>query len=247
MPMVGMGGFETIELDFDGRKVFCSIKSSKKARRVSLRILSQREVVLVVPFRGNLVEAKKFFFSKSDWISKKTAEMPEIYCLSGYLKKNPTLWVDSRRRELVINFSELRKKTTYEIQGDLINVTVPEVREKEAYLFQFLLNLAKIYLPVRLGDCARKVGVNFNKVRVGDQKTRWGSCSSERVISLNWRILLLDYEIGEYVLFHELAHLKHMNHSKKYWELLSSWVGDARGLDRQLSVQGRELMQLARN
>ena len=173
--------------------------------------------------------------------------MPEIYCLSRYLKKNPTLWVDSRRRELVINFSELRKKTTYEIQGDLINVTVPDVREKEAYLFQFLLNLAKIYLPVRLGDCARKVGVNFNKVRVGDQKTRWGSCSSERVISLNWRILLLDYEIGEYVLFHELSHLKHMNHSKKYWELRSSWVGDARGLDRQLSVQGRELMQLARN
>ena len=59
--MVGMGGFETIELDFDGRKVFCSIKRKKKARRVSLRILSQREVVLVVPFRGNLVEAKKFF------------------------------------------------------------------------------------------------------------------------------------------------------------------------------------------
>ena len=56
----------------------------------------------------------------------------------------------------------------------MINVTVPDVREKEAYLFQFLLILAKIYLPVRLGDCARKVGVNFNKVRVGDQKNALG-------------------------------------------------------------------------
>ena len=60
-------------------------------------------------------------------------------------------------------------------------------------------------------------------------KKRVGDLVLERVISLNWRILLLDYEIGEYVLYHELAHLKHMNHSKKYWELLSSWVGDARG------------------
>ena len=61
MPMVGMGGFETIELDFDGRKVFCSIKSSKKARRVSLRILSQRKLFLSYLSRGNLAEAKSFF------------------------------------------------------------------------------------------------------------------------------------------------------------------------------------------
>ena len=110
-----------------------------------------------------------------------------------------------------------------------------------------MLNLAKIYLPLRLEECAQKVGEGFSKTRVGNQKTRWGSCSSERVISLNWRILLLDYEIGQYVLYHELAHLKHMNHSTKYWDLLSRWVGDARGLDRELSLQGRELMLLARN
>ena len=121
------------------------------------------------------------------------------------------------------------------------------LEKKKLTCFSFCLIWPRYISQSGLEIVLEKVGVNFNKVRVGDQKTRWGSCSSERVISLNWRILHLDYEIGEYVLFHELAHLKHMNHSKKYWELLSSWVGDARGLDRQLSVQGRELMQLARN
>jgi predicted metal-dependent hydrolase len=86
----------------------------------------------------------------------------------------------------------------------------------------------------------------IGKVRVGNQKSRWGSCSSQRVISLNWRILLLDYEIGEYVLFHELAHLKHMNHSSSYWNLLNEWVPEAKTVDRQLSQKGRELMLLGR-
>ena len=245
--MVGMGEFEIIELDFEGRKVLCSIKRSKKARRISLRILSKQEVALVVPQRANLADAKKFLQSKLDWVNKKTAGMPDIHDLSKYLEENPKVWVDSRPRDLEVNFTNFRKKTTHEIQGDLIKVTIVENEQKEDCLLQFMLNLAKIYLPLRLEECAQKVGVCFSKTRVGNQKTRWGSCSSAKVISLNWRILLLDYEIGEYVLYHELAHLKHMNHSQKYWDLLSRWVGDARGLDRQLSWQGRELMLLARN
>ena len=242
-----MGNFEIIELDFEGRKVLCSIKRSKKARRISLRILSKQEVALVVPQRGNLADAKKFLLSKLDWVNKKTAGMPDIHDLSKYLAENPSVWVDSRPRNLELNFTNFRKKTTHEIQGDLIKVTIAENEQKEDCLLQFMITLAKIYLPLRLEECAQKVGEGFSKTRVGNQKTRWGSCSSERVISLNWRILLLDYEIGQYVLYHELAHLKHMNHSTKYWDLLSRWVGDARGLDRELSLQGCELMLLARN
>ena len=81
---------------------------------------------------------------------------------------------------------------------------------------------------------------------MGNQKSRWGSCSSKRVISLNWRILLLDYEIGEYVLYHELAHLQHMNHSFRYWNLLDEWLPGAKNIDRKLSSAGRELMLLGR-
>ena len=95
-----------------------------------------------------------------------------------------------------------------------------------------MITLAKIYLPLRLEECAQKVGEGFSKTRVGNQKTALGVMFFRTSNFLNWRILLLDYEIGQYVLYHELAHLKHMNHSTKYWDLLSRWVGDARGLDR---------------
>ena len=238
---------EIIELDFAGRKVRCSIKNSVRAKRISLRILSKQEISLVVPNRGNLTDAKIFLRSKLDWVNKKTAGMPSIHDLSKYLSENPRVWLDCRPRYLDINFSDLRKKTIHEIGSDLIRVTIPENGQKEDSLLKFMLTLAKVYLPLRLESCAQKVGVDFSKTRVGNQKTRWGSCSHGKLISLNWRILLLEYEIGEYVLYHELAHLKHMNHSQKYWDLLSSWVGDARSLDRQLSLQGRQLMVLARN
>ena len=108
------------------------------------------------------------------------------------------------------------------------------------------MQLARIYLPIRLEACAKKVGVHFQGARIGNQKSRWGSCSSQRVISLNWRILLLDYRIGEYVLYHELAHLKHMNHSKRYWELSETWIANSKSLDKELSVQGKGLMFMGR-
>ena len=56
----------------------------------------------------------------------------------------------------------------------------------------------------------------------------------------------MDYRIGEYVLYHELAHLKHMNHSKRYWELLETWIANSKSLDKELSVQGKGLMFMGR-
>jgi predicted metal-dependent hydrolase len=141
---------------------------------------------------------------------------------------------------------ESRNKTIHQVTTDSIEVSFPDNQDRENSILSFLIDLARVYLPIRLEVSSRKVGVSYSKVRGGNQKSRWGSCSSQRVISLNWRILLLDYEIGEYVLFHELAHLKHMNHSSNYWKLLNEWVPGARIVDRQLSQKGRELMLLGR-
>ena len=84
------------------------------------------------------------------------------------------------------------------------------------------------------------------KMRIGDQKTRWGSCSPNGTVSLNWRILLLPRELGDYLIFHELAHLLEMNHSPKFWSKLEEFTRDARLLDRRLSKEGREIFSLGR-
>ena len=162
------------------------------------------------------------------------------------MKKYPVVWLDQKMRSLSWSVSSNRKKMIYQIERDSIKASFPENEDLDHLLLRLLIKLAGIYLPSRLESCSRQVGVTFERSRVGNQRTRWGSCSSRRVISLNWRILLLDYKVGEYVLYHELAHLKHMNHSSKYWSLLESWVSGAKELDKSLSFQGRSLMLLGR-
>ncbi len=237
---------ESLVLEMEGRSIICSIRKNLRARRISVRIVSNAEVVLTVPSRGSVRKAKDFLQSKIAWISRTTLEYPNKIKLGKYLSENRTVWLDERRRWLSWTFSNNRKRTFYQVECDQIKISFPEVADEECILLKFLMQLARIYLPIRLEACAKKVGVHFQGARIGNQKSRWGSCSSQRVISLNWRILLLDYRIGEYVLYHELAHLKHMNHSKRYWELLETWIANSKSLDKELSVQGKDLMFMGR-
>lgn len=86
----------------------------------------------------------------------------------------------------------------------------------------------------RLEELAEKHGISYNKVFIRCQKTRWGSCSSRGNISLNYRIAMLPGELMDYVILHELVHLRHQNHSRLFWEELDRLAGNVKSLDRRL-------------
>ena len=87
-------------------------------------------------------------------------------------------------------------------------------------LAENLRGLAKKELPRLANELAARFGLSFKRVSIRDQKTRWGSCSSTGAISLNWRIVLAPPETAEYIVVHELMHLKEMNHSSAFWGLV---------------------------
>ncbi|MFW5957899.1 MAG: M48 family metallopeptidase [Desulfosalsimonas sp.] len=87
----------------------------------------------------------------------------------------------------------------------------------------------------RLEELAEKHGISYNKVFIRNQKTRWGSCSSRGNLSLNYRIALLPGELMDYVIIHELVHIRHHNHSPLFWAELDRLAGDAKALDSRLN------------
>jgi predicted metal-dependent hydrolase len=93
---------------------------------------------------------------------------------------------------------------------------------------------AKKYLIERLNYLSNKYGFTYNRVFIRNQRTRWGSCSSRDNISLNMKLVRLPQELQDYVILHELVHIKHKNHSHKFWYAMDKLVGDSRQLRRQM-------------
>jgi predicted metal-dependent hydrolase len=77
-------------------------------------------------------------------------------------------------------------------------------------------------------------GFSYNKINIKRQKTRWGSCSRKRNLNFNYKIVYLPEKIRDYIIVHELCHLKEFNHSKKFWNLVAGIIPDYAGLRKEL-------------
>jgi predicted metal-dependent hydrolase len=102
--------------------------------------------------------------------------------------------------------------------------------------------IASRELPARLAALAEAASLHVVKIGVRSQRTRWGSCSTRGVIMLNWRLIQLPPWVRDYVLFHELAHLRQPNHSRRFWREVERLCPDWRTAERWLRAHGREVL-----
>lgn len=100
---------------------------------------------------------------------------------------------------------------------------------------------AKETIPKRVQFYAKKMQESYGRVVIKDQKTRWGSCSTKRNLNFNWRLIMAPKEVLDYVVVHELSHLKHMDHSVKFWERVECYMPDYRICRQWLKENGRYL------
>ena len=115
-----------------------------------------------------------------------------------------------------------------------------EKREMPEAEKKYYRNLAREVLGARTGYYPRKMGVTYGRISIREQKTRWGSCSSVGNLNYNWKLVLMPEHVMDYVVIHELAHRKEMNHSARFYAVVAQQMPDYKVWQSWLKEHGRE-------
>lgn len=222
--------------------VSVEIKTSRRMQRMTLRVLPDGNPVVIVPekMRGNVLEkARNFAEENVLWLKRTIAKVerrgpPNTQTLLAYLRENPTF--SAYGKSYTVEFGTASIKPFF-VFRESSPVAVICLRDEtaDADLEQILKRIAAEALPPRTEALANRCSVYIKKISVRDQRSRWGSCTSEGSLSLNWRLLLLPPELQDHVILHELAHRIHMDHSGEFWDLLNAWDSRTGTHDKALS------------
>lgn len=139
----------------------------------------------------------------------------------------------------IYRFLQQKRFWIYKQAKRMIECNVDKVERSEEEIQQ-LRELARAVLRQKSYQYAEQLGVSFTRIRIGNQRTRWGSCSSKGTISYNWRLVLMPERIQDYVVVHELCHLLEMNHSPRFWQLVGSVIPDYTTRRTWLKEHGNE-------
>lgn len=125
-------------------------------------------------------------------------------------------------------------KTNRKMIREKLPIKNPDEQRARDYQKKVLMKKAKEYLPYRLEYYAKLYGYSYNKCRLSHANTRWGSCSSNKTISLNIGLMKVPEVLRDYVILHELAHLNHMDHSRAFWDEVKSHDNNYRFHEKKL-------------
>jgi predicted metal-dependent hydrolase len=193
------------------------LKRHPAAKRIILRVSNATgEVVLTVPERTAVDQAQRFADRHGEWIANRLATMPRrVRFEPGALV--PLRGVPHR----VFHWSNIRGATqaTTDSEGQPIIAVTGDIAQVPRRVHQFLEAEAKRALTAAVQPYTAALGVTAQQIIVRDTKSRWGSCSSKGALSFSWRLIMAPPFVLDYLAAHEVAHLRELNHSHRFWRL----------------------------
>ena len=201
-------------------------------RTLSLAILKDGQIVVKAPLKMSGSAIEKFVYEKQDWIKQKLA----------YIENN------RRKYDDIISYSKfLLFGNRYDLK--IANVKTIQTSKDEMCIFmpktipqdKLLIKLKSWYkktarkiLEERIDYISNLIKLQPNALKITDSKGRWGACNSKGNISFNFRVVMLEPAVIDYVIVHELCHLIEMNHSKKFWNIVNSFLPNAQELKNKI-------------
>ncbi len=193
--------------------VLVQLYRHRRARRYVLRLRPDGSARVTVPRGGDVFQALQFASKHSGWLAKQ---------LKNRILHPPTPRAWTVGSQILFRGDPVTIESTEPISGAVrfasevvrLKAGVIDIRPRiEGHLW----SLAKAELPVRVLELAKAHGLTVARISVRNQRSRWGSCSRRGTLSLNWRLIQAPDFVRDYIIYHELAHLRHMNHSARFW------------------------------
>ena len=197
-----------------------TIRKSARATQVKLRVAPDGTLKASMPVYAPLFLLKRLVKSSRTELRRMVEQARPIsnYYHGQQIGKShtlivrpaPRLSVVRNKQQIVVNLPESKQLSDTDVLNAIREVTIAALRVE-----------AKSYLPKRLAYLANQLGFTYERVRFSHASSRWGSCSSTGTISLNIALMKLPFELIDSVIVHELAHTHEMNHSERFWQLVS--------------------------
>ena len=212
---------------------------SHRARNYRLTLRRDGTAVATIPARGSEREARRFVEEHRDWLERARARQrhrpraAEVWTVGTHV-----LW---RGEMSEVRVAAEGAKPQICLAADVFRV--PQLDgDLRPTLEAHFARRARIELPARTWELAAVTGVEVKHVTVRNQRSRWGSCSANGTISLNWRLVQTPDFVRDYIVYHELMHLREMNHSDRFWarveEVCPNWRDAEHWIKRNGSLVG---------
>ena len=222
-------------------RVNVAVVNSARARNFGVRIAGKGSITLTKPTYASLKSATEFMHSIADWISEHLEDAPEKTGLRAYLEKNPTLEIDGAEKRVWLETS----RTDSFFVEDEKSVVFSAAQNDGDALGTLFRKFAVSKISALAERTAQTLDIPYSAISVRDQSGRWASRSSSGTLSFNWRMVLLPQKYQNYIIRHELAHVRFMDHSVSFWLWLNSFCPHAKRLDRELSKISREIFAVS--
>lgn len=232
-------------IDNCGNRIYYTLLKTKR-KTIGIIIDRNGEVRVHAPFHASKKQIYEVVRKKADWIERKVNEIKarnsKLICrqfVSGekilYLGKEYILQVvekDSGRSDVIVQEGTVIVYISSRLSDESRKQTI-----KEALIKWYKQHFSEI-VKERLENYSLQLKAAPIKVVIKNQKTMWGSCSKKGNINLNWKLVMAPVEIIDYVIVHELCHLKVMNHSKDFWNLVASVLPNCEKSRKWLKANG---------
>ena len=221
-------------LQVGGQSLTLWFVHNPRARRYVLRLKPEGTVRLTIPRGGSEAKARRFAEQNLEWLQRQMQR-------AAARPVGKVAWPVGAeiffRGEAVKIAADDDGRNTITFAGQTLSVVRPE-QDHRPQMERHLHRLASVELPPRVFQLAEQHGLKVQRVTVRNQKSRWGSCSRRGTISLNWRLIQAPESVADYIIHHELMHLRQMNHSPKFWQEVEKVCPEYRAAEQWLKAHG---------